>query len=251
MPLPSLVVVAFFHDRRLRYDTFVFFVDLSNNIVRLRRCSIFACCTRCSTRLHVNSSKMPRMASSRFKGRRGRFEICASTCFGSHHPSSSTCDVDEPRSMLRITRETKQTAESESPASWHESLRRFEFQACRAGWSRTQVSVRLRKNSSALGQNIWTFEAVLWAGTPAKQIERRATNSGKWLWLKLFLKCNRLVNMHNSVVMTWQCWKLIYWLQVDWLPLNGTSSPRVERKVQSENGLSALLVLLRVLSRVL
>lgn len=63
---------------------------------------------------YVNSSKMPRTASSRFKGRRGRFEICSSTCFGSHHPSSSTCDVDEPRSMLRITCETKQTAKSES-----------------------------------------------------------------------------------------------------------------------------------------
>lgn len=27
----------------------------------------------------------------------------------------------------------------------------------------------------------------------------------EWLWLKLFMKCNWLVNMHNSVVMTWQC----------------------------------------------
>lgn len=94
-----------------------FFVDLSNKSCDYVAQSVLVALTRLASlfffaQLYVNSSfcefEMPRMERSRFKGRRGRFEICASTCFGSHHPSSSTCDVDEPNSMLRITCETKQ-----------------------------------------------------------------------------------------------------------------------------------------------
>lgn len=119
MPSPLLVVVAYLHDRRLRYDTFVSFLW----IYRTKSCDYVAArsalvalgfATQRRSALCKFIENATRMASSRFKGRRGRFEICASTCFGSHHPSSSTCDVDEPRSMLRITCETKQTAESES-----------------------------------------------------------------------------------------------------------------------------------------